>query len=167
MSRYFSGRFWSARYWGSRFWATLATARQAIRAEWCGGPVYRATWRGTMTDDQTIVLNIDEDFLAQADLESPATTTGVYGALTGQTTCTFRIAATRTGSALGSLSATASERSGFTGRYYYTFDASDLRTALADYLGKRVYVILSQAGNVDRKWWPVVVTEHLAGDFPA
>lgn len=115
----------------------------------------------------SIELSIYEDFLAQADVETPATTTGDWSAATGATTFAFRVALTPTGAAVSAaLSATAAERSATAGRYHYTFDASDLETALGAYVGRTVYVILSQSGNLDMKYWPVLVTDRTAGTIP-
>ena len=83
----------------------------------------------------SIDLNIAEDFLAQVDLEQPATTTGIWAAATGLSSVSFRIALTRTGSAVGSLTGSATERSATAGRYYAVFDAATLTTDLAAYVG--------------------------------
>lgn len=108
----------------------------------------------------SLKLNYYADFVAQADVTTPATTTGVWSAATGLTTVAVRIAATPTGSAIGTLSGTAAERSGKAGRYYYTFDKADLTTALASYLYKTVYVIWSKTGDADMLFTPYVVTDR-------
>ncbi len=105
----------------------------------------------------TIELNIAEDFLAQMDLEQPASTTGEWGAATGLSSVSFRIAATVTGSAIGSLTGSASERSATAGRYYAVFDAATLTTDLAAYVGSVVYLILSKSGDIDAAYQPLLV----------
>ncbi len=105
----------------------------------------------------TVDLNIAEDFLAQFDLEQPATTTGEWGAATGLTGVSFRIAASPTGTALGSLTGSASERSATAGRYYAVFDAATLTSDLADYVGSIVYLILSKSGDIDAAYQPLLV----------
>lgn len=106
-------------------------------------------------------LNYYADFVAQADIQTPATTTGIYGAAAGLTTVGVRIAATATGSAINAaLSGTASERSGKSGRYYYVFDKADLTTYLASYLHKTVFVIWSKTGDADMLYTEYVVTDR-------
>lgn len=107
----------------------------------------------------TVTLNIAEDFLAQMDLEQPASTTGIWGAVTGLTGVAFRIAATPTGSALGSLTGSASERTATAGRYYAVFDAADLTSDLADYVGSVVFLILSKSGDIDAVYQPLLVAD--------
>jgi hypothetical protein len=103
-------------------------------------------------------LNIAEDFLAQEDLTQPSTTTGVWAAATGLTGLEFRISATKTGAAIGALTASAAERSATPGRYYAVFDAAALTTALATYVRTQVYLILSKSGDVDYVWVAFRVT---------
>ena len=107
----------------------------------------------------TVDLNIAEDFLAQADLEQPATTTGEWGAAAGLTGIAFRIALTKTGSAVGSLTGSATERSGTSGRYYAVFDAATLTSGLAAYVGTTVYLIVSKSGDLDAVYFPLLVTD--------
>jgi len=108
-------------------------------------------------------ININADFLAQADVSTPASTTGLWGPATGVADFVLRIAATKTGTALGTLTATATARSADTDRYYTTFDKAALTTALATYVGRTVYVILSRSGDLDGLWWPALVTDEQAG----
>lgn len=111
----------------------------------------------------SIRINIKADFLCQADVTKPATATGIWGDATGETTLEWRIALTKNGAALGSLSATASERSSDAGRYYTTFDKADLTSALAAYVGRVVYIILAKSGDLDGLWWPALVVDEQAG----
>lgn len=106
-----------------------------------------------------IEINIAEDFLAQVDLEQPATTTGEWGAATGLTGVAFRVALTKTGSAVGSLTGSASERSATAGRYYAVFDAATLTTDLTAYKGTTVYLIVSKSGDLDAVYFPLLVTD--------
>lgn len=109
----------------------------------------------------TIVeLNIAEAFLAQMDLEQPASTTGEWGAATGLSSVSFRIAATVTGSAIGSLTGSASERSAMAGRYYAVFDAATLTSDLADYVGSIVYLIVSKSGDFNADHQALLVTDN-------
>lgn len=108
-------------------------------------------------------LNISTDFVAQADVQTPAGTTGVWGDATGVENFAFRIALTKTGAALGALSATAVARSGDGNRYYAVFDAAALTSALSAYVGRYVYVILSRSGDLDGMWWRVRVTTNTPG----
>lgn len=107
----------------------------------------------------TIDLNIAEDFLAQVDLEQPATTTGIWAAATGLSSVSFRIALTRTGSAVGSLTGSATERSATAGRYYAVFDAATLTADLAAYVGTTVFLIVSKSGDIDCVYFPLLVTD--------
>ena len=106
-----------------------------------------------------IEINIAEDFLAQVDLEQPATTTGEWGAATGLLGVAFRVALTKTGSAVGSLTGSASERSATAGRYYAVFDAATLTTDLTAYKGTTVYLIVSKSGDLDAVYFPLLVTD--------
>ena len=106
-------------------------------------------------------LNYYADFLAQADITTPATTTGVYAAAAGLTTVVARIAATATGAAINAaLSITATERSAKAGRYYAVFDKADLTTYLASYRDQEVYVIWSKTGDADMLYTPYIVTDR-------
>lgn len=111
----------------------------------------------------TIRININADFLAQADVETPAVTSGRWAGADSITDFEFRIAATRTGAAIGSLSGTASFRSGDLNRYYKVFDSADLIAALTTYVGRVVYIILKRSGDVDDLWWPALVTRDAEG----
>lgn len=111
-----------------------------------------------------ITCNIAEDFLASEDLEQPASTTGEWAAVTGLTGVAFRISATPTGSALGSLTGSASERSVTAGRYYAVFDAATLTTDLAAYVGSTVWLILSKSGDIDAVWRELLVVDNREGD---
>ena len=93
------------------------------------------------------------------DLEQPASTTGTWGAAASLTGVSFRIAATRTGSAIGSLTASATERTATAGRYYAVFDAADLTTDLTAYVGSTVYLILSKSGDIDAAYQPLLVAD--------
>lgn len=112
----------------------------------------------------TIECNIAEDFLASEDLEQPATTTGIWGAATGLSGVSFRIAATKTGSAIGSLTGSATERSATAGRYYAVFDAATLTSDLASYVGTIVWCILSKSGDIDCVWRQLLVVDNREGD---
>lgn len=107
----------------------------------------------------TVDLNIAEDFLAQVDLEQPASTTGDWGAAAGLSGIAFRIALTKNGSAVGSLTGSASERSATAGRYYAVFDAATLTSDLAAYKGTTVYLIVSKSGDLDAVYFPLLVTD--------
>jgi len=101
-------------------------------------------------------LNPYVDFEAEVKITRKNATTGKEEAATGLSGVQFRISATETGGAIGSLTANASER-GTTGRYYAVFDTGALVTALitGSYLGKHVYLIPSKSGDFDRlvsKW---------------
>lgn len=108
-------------------------------------------------------INIRADFVAQADVRTPASTTGVWGDATGVGNFAFRIAATQTGAAIGTLTATATERSGDPGRYSTVFDAADLTTHLAAYVGRSVFVILSRPGDLDGLFWRHTVVDSQEG----
>ena len=110
-----------------------------------------------------IQLNIHADFLAQADVQTPVTATGVWGDATGVADFVFRIAATKNGAALGTLSATATARASDANRYYTTFDTAALVSALTAYVGRTVYVVLSRSGDLDGLWWPVAVADQQSG----
>lgn len=107
-------------------------------------------------------LNIAEDFLAQEDLEQPASTTGVWAAAAGLSGISFRIAATKTGVAIGSLTASATERSAEPGRYYAVFDKATLTSDLAAYVRQQVFLITSKTGDLDYVWVPFRVTDSRA-----
>lgn len=100
-------------------------------------------------------LNAYVDFEAEVLITRKNATTGRSEPATGLTSVQFRISATETGAAIGSLTANASER-GTTGRYYAIFDTAALVTALvASHMGKHVYLIPSKSGDFDRlvsKW---------------
>lgn len=107
-------------------------------------------------------LNIKTDFEAQMDLKLPLSTTGVWspptlGAVTG---ISVRFALTPTGSAIGALSQSASERSAKAGRFYSVFDTAALVTALTAYLNQVVYLIWSKSGDMDMEWTAYVVTDN-------
>lgn len=108
-------------------------------------------------------LNIQTDFVAQADVQTPVAATGVWGDATGVENFAFRIALTPQGAALGALSATAVARASDTNRYYAVFDAAALTSALAAYVGRYVYVILSRSGDLDGLWWRVRVVNNTPG----
>lgn len=95
-------------------------------------------------------LNIYSDFEAEVKLTRKNATTGNTEAATGLTAVTFRFAATTIGAAIGSMTASASER-GTTGRYYAVFDTGSMVTDLLTYLGKAVYLIVSKSGDIDRE----------------
>lgn len=105
----------------------------------------------------TTKISLNADFLAQMDVTTPASTTGIYGDAAGVSDFVFRVAASKTGAALGSLSGTASERSADAGRYYKVFDKATIASALADYVGTVVYVILSRSGDLDGLYEPALV----------
>lgn len=110
-----------------------------------------------------IQLNINADFLAQADVQTPATATGVWGDATGVANFVWRIAATKNGVALGSLSATAAARASKLNRYYTVFDTADLISALTAYAWRTVYVVLSRSGDLDGLWWRARVVDNQSG----
>lgn len=110
-----------------------------------------------------ITININADFLAQMDVTTPAADTGIYGPATGVSDFVFRIAETKNGPALGSLSATASVRSADADRYYHMFDTAALVSALTAYVGRRVYVVLSRSGDLDGLYEPALVTDSEEG----
>ena len=109
-----------------------------------------------MTDGITY-LNIRSDFTPRFDVDQYVAGTG-WTSATGTSGWTIRVALTPTGSALGSLSATAAEE-GSTGVFATTFDAADLTDALAAYVGQDAYVVISKSGDVDGKYKRVRVVE--------
>lgn len=105
-----------------------------------------------MTD--ILILPIAEDLLFQVDLEEPVGTTGIWDDATSLTDVEFRIAATKTGDAIGALHAEATERSNKAGRYYAVFGAGALTDDLTDYLRTVVWGIVSRSGHLDFLWIP-------------
>lgn len=112
------------------------------------------------TASETVTLNYNTDFTARFDVDQYVAGTG-WTSATGTTGWQIRIAASRTGSAIGGLSATASEE-GSTGVFAASFDQGDLQSALTTYKGRYVYVILSKTGDVDGLFQQVLVTDSTA-----
>lgn len=109
---------------------------------------------------EPVYLNYNADFTARFDVDQYVAGTG-WTSATGTTGWQIRIAGTRTGTAIGALSASASEE-GSTGIFAATFDQSDLRSDLAAYNGRTVYVVLSKTGDVDALYQEVLVTDATA-----
>jgi len=109
-------------------------------------------------------LNISSDFEADFALTRRNATTRLEEPATGLSGVTARIAATPTGTALGSLTAALTE-AGSTGRYVGVFDAAALTSALSTaYVGLTVYLICSKSGDIDGEYAPYrVVTSHAVG----
>ena len=106
------------------------------------------------------ILNIYSDFEAEVKVTRKNSSTGVTEAATGLTGMTARIAATPTGTALGSLTVSLTER-GTTGIYAGVLDTAALVTALAaSYLNQTVYVIYSKSGDIDREWAAYLVRDQ-------
>lgn len=102
-------------------------------------------------------LNINEDFSRRFTVQGVRTTDGVLIDATGLT-LSVRIALSRTGAALGALEVTATEFSGDAGFYHADFDTAALVSALTDYVGRLVYVIVKKTGDLDCVWWVYRVT---------
>lgn len=92
---------------------------------------------------------LDNDFEPEYAITRKNATTGVSEAATGLTGITARIAATDGGAAIhANLSKTASERSNKAGTYYAVIEGDDLRTCLASYANKKVWVVFGDGTNV-------------------
>jgi hypothetical protein len=117
-----------------------------------------------MSDDALISLG--EDFERAIYIEKRGSSSHDYGAATGET-WTARIAATPTGNAIGSLTATVSEF-GSTGYYKAAIDKATVASDLSSYVGKIVYLIWAKSGDVDRRWVRLrVVTDAEVGALTA
>jgi hypothetical protein len=104
-------------------------------------------------------LNISEDFVAVMDLDDFKTASGQWADGSALTGVRYRIAATKTGDAIGGLAADAAE-SGSTAAYYAIFDTAALVTDLTAYLGEKVYLILSIPGDMNKRWVPFEVVDN-------
>ena len=108
-------------------------------------------------------LNPWSDFEPEIAIKRKNATTGKSEAATGLTGIQFRISATKTGAAIGSLTANATER-GTTGIYAAVFDTAALVTALisgaTSYLGQYIYLIPSKSGDFDRHVSQWLVLDH-------
>jgi len=109
-------------------------------------------------------INCKSDYCFQADLTTPASTTGTVGAPTlgAITGVTLRLSATKTGAAIhanvGTLSA--AERSATPGRFHYTVDAALLTThVLPIGVGRTVYAIWSKTGDMDMEAVPFAIAD--------
>jgi hypothetical protein len=65
-----------------------------------------------------------------------------------------------TPSAIGSLTATATTTSGTPAAYTLTFSAASLQSALATYVGRRVYLHVSSSANGWYEVYPYLVTDR-------
>lgn len=109
------------------------------------------------------LLNIYEDFERLLQVEKRASGATAYSAATGETWAA-RLAATRSGSAIGSCTCTVAEV-GSTGYYKATLDTATLVADLATYVGRIVWLIWSKSGDVDRRWVAFrVVSDAEVGD---
>lgn len=104
-------------------------------------------------------LSIGSDFERVLYIEKRGSSTHDYAAATGETWAA-RIAATRTGAVIGSLTATVTEF-GATGYYKAAIDRATLITDLTAYVGKVVYLIWSKSGDDDYRWIPFLVVTDL------
>jgi hypothetical protein len=100
----------------------------------------------------TPLLNINEDFLRRFTVEGVRANDGTVVDATGLA-LQLRIAATRTGPEIGSLTTDAAEYVDTPGFYHAGFDTAALVTDLTDFVGKLVYVIVSKTGDLDCVWW--------------
>jgi hypothetical protein len=95
-------------------------------------------------------IALDNDFEPEYDVTRKASATGLAEAATGLTGLTAHIAATDEGATIdASLSVSASERSATAGRYYAVIPGADLRTHLAGYIGRKVWVIFGDDATLD------------------
>ena len=107
-----------------------------------------------------------EDAEFEVTLEVKDATTGVVEPATGLSNVSFRIAATKGGSAIGSLTFSASER-GTTGIYYAVADTATLVSGLPEATypdGSQVWLGLYKTGDVEGRWWPKRIRRHRIGD---
>jgi hypothetical protein len=97
-------------------------------------------------------LDAWKDYEAEVYIERKNSTTGRLEAAAGVTGAQFRISATEQGGAIGSLSASAVERSGSPGTYAATFDLAELDTELPESSyphRSTVYLQFAKAGDVE------------------
>lgn len=103
----------------------------------------------TITVDFTIDCAMD--FVPNVDIEQQATTTGELAAYAGLSGLTMLLSATRGSSTPihATLSQSASERSAMPGRYYATFDVTNLQAhLLPTYRNKYVWLNLYKSGEL-------------------
>jgi hypothetical protein len=111
-------------------------------------------------------LYLTEDAEFEVVMEVKAGATGTLGAASGLTSLSFRIAATKGGAAIGSLTFTASER-GTTGIYYAVADTATLVAQLPEATypdGTQVWLGLYKTGDVEGRWWSKRIRRHRIGD---
>lgn len=94
-------------------------------------------------------LNIDADFEVDLSITRKNATTRATEAAAGLTGVAARIAASPSGSALGSCTVNLTE-AGTTGRYVGVIDTAVLVAALATYENQTVYLVGSKSGDFDR-----------------
>jgi len=107
-----------------------------------------------------------EDAELEVTLEVKDGATGEMEPATGLSGCSFRIAATKGGSAIGSLTFAASER-GTTGIYYAVADTATLVSDLPEATypdGVQVWLGFYKTGDVEGRWWPKRIRRHRVGD---
>lgn len=101
---------------------------------------------------ETLYLNINEDFKRRFTVEGVRANDGAVVAATGLA-LEVRIAASRTGAAIGALETDAAEYVDEPGFYHADFDTAALVTDLTAYIGRLVYVIVKKTGDLDCVWW--------------
>jgi len=102
-------------------------------------------------------LNKRSDFEAEVFIEEKDATSGEWKPSTGLTGVTLRIATTKTGAAVGSLTGTSTERPGSPGLYALVFDAAALTSALT--AGGLIYLIASKSGDFDAEFAEYTVVD--------
>lgn len=95
-------------------------------------------------------IPLDNDFEAEYTHKQKNTDTGSLEPVTGLTTLTVRIAATKGGNAIDpALSLTLAERAAKLGTYYAVFDGDTLREKLAgSYINRKVWLVEGDGTNV-------------------
>lgn len=94
-------------------------------------------------------LLIDADYEVDVKIERRNATTRNWEAATGLSGVAARIAASPSGTALGSCTVNLTE-AGTTGRYVGVLDTGVLVSALAAYENRKVYLVASKSGDFDR-----------------
>ena len=94
-------------------------------------------------------LNIDADFEVDLSITRKNATTRATEPAAGLTGVSARIAASPSGTALGSCTVNLTE-AGSTGRYVGVIDTAVLVAALATYENQTVYLVGSKSGDFDR-----------------
>lgn len=110
------------------------------------------------------LIDLARDFDFQVDVTRHASTTGEHEAASGLSGLNAHIAATATGTAIGTLSLALAERAQTPGRYWCSFDRAALQTHLSAFLKRHVWVVVTKAGDVDPKPWRFYVTSLVEDD---